>query len=407
MSENPTPTTDRPRQHKIGGDTGDPAMYAKVSPEIRRDLDEAIVNHKPATYRGIYEKFRLVERGVSFWSFYRYAVNVRSQAEKLHFDELVLPDEAHLRDTLPKLIAQRLLETLLYDEELSPKEVLRLTTAYRAASLTAIARDKAAAPNRARAEARDTAANRARAEARDNTDGSDASPASGEADDNLHLLENYITALERETKARQQAAQAEIQAIEQTVASLSPAPAPLVRESLVRESLLAPPSGGIPSHVPSAPVDLVPHSSPVPRSAFPVPRSSDVAPAAAYVEELLRQPHMRELGLPATAAEFAEAIRHLAPGIADAISPTHAPARSPVPPDTLDPDVDPVEVEHERPDRPGVQRDAELLVPCSAFPLPRSSLTAPPSTAAAPTASAARPPRRPIAANRGSTRAPA
>ena len=42
---------------------------------------------------------------------------------------------------------------------------------------------------------------------------------------------------------------------------------------------------------------------------------------------------MREAGLPATPAEFADAIRHLAPGIADAISPApHARPATPNPP---------------------------------------------------------------------------
>jgi hypothetical protein len=144
MSETPT-ATNRPRQAPPENESFRSAVYEKIPPNKRHSIDLAIVNHDPSTYHGIYEKFRLAEQGVNFWTFYRYARNIRSRAEVLHIAELVLPEDAHLGDALPKLIAQRLFQTLLYDEQASPQEIHRLTNAYCLAATMSLARDKFAA----------------------------------------------------------------------------------------------------------------------------------------------------------------------------------------------------------------------------------------------------------------------
>jgi hypothetical protein len=144
MSETPG-TTESPRQDPPPNGTGGSAVYAKLSPSVRYSLDQAIVDHDPPTYRAIYNKFDLDQQGVGFWSFYRYAINLRSLAEKHHIAELVLPDDAHLENSLPRLIAHRLFQTLLYEEKVPLDEVQRLTNAYRAVSLIALAREKSAA----------------------------------------------------------------------------------------------------------------------------------------------------------------------------------------------------------------------------------------------------------------------
>ncbi|HVP13682.1 MAG TPA: hypothetical protein VMV94_21080 [Phycisphaerae bacterium] len=116
-------------------------LFSDLPPALRQSLDRAIAEHDPPTYREIHEKFRLAERGVNFYAFYRYARRVRHIAEMMHLAELTAPNEADLLPTLPKLIAQRLFETLLCED--APASLIQqLTNAYRQASAILLAREK-------------------------------------------------------------------------------------------------------------------------------------------------------------------------------------------------------------------------------------------------------------------------
>jgi hypothetical protein len=120
-------------------------IYDKLSPDLRHALDQAIVDRDPPTFRAAYDKFRLEAAGVSFYAFYRYARKLRTQADRLHLAELTLPDDAELGDAMPRLIGQRLLETLIYEETASPEALQRLTRAYRIATEASFARRRFAA----------------------------------------------------------------------------------------------------------------------------------------------------------------------------------------------------------------------------------------------------------------------
>jgi hypothetical protein len=122
------------------------AMYDKLSPDLRRAIDRAVVDRDPPTFRGVYEKFQLAERGVSFHSLYRYARKLRAQAHRLLLAELTLPDDADLGDAMPRIIGQQLLTTLLYEEAATPDAIHRLTRAYRTACDTHVPRRRRAAP---------------------------------------------------------------------------------------------------------------------------------------------------------------------------------------------------------------------------------------------------------------------
>ncbi|HVP10189.1 MAG TPA: hypothetical protein VMV94_03270 [Phycisphaerae bacterium] len=180
MSQTPT-IPDRAGRPVAQNTPGHPAMYEKISPDLRRTIDQAIVDHDPPTYREIHEKFGLAERGISFWVFYRYARNIRCQAEKLHIAELVLPDEPQVLDALPKLLAQRLFQVLLYDETATAREIHQLTYAYRAAAASALAREKFTA-------ARATA---------------DKYVKEKQNDDFLGLVNQFLTAANAHTKAHE------------------------------------------------------------------------------------------------------------------------------------------------------------------------------------------------------------
>ncbi|HVP13113.1 MAG TPA: hypothetical protein VMV94_18200 [Phycisphaerae bacterium] len=106
------------------------SMFEKVPPGLRSKIDRALVDRSPPTYKGVFEQFKLAELGVSYHAFYRYARRVRSQASMFHLASLALPDDTTLHTAVPRLLAQQIVETLLY-EEASPEHIQRLVNAYR------------------------------------------------------------------------------------------------------------------------------------------------------------------------------------------------------------------------------------------------------------------------------------
>ncbi len=115
-------------------------IVKNLTPEQRSHLDRAITDRDPPTYKGIYKRFRLAERNISFSAFYRYARKIRFNVETLHTATLAYPDGVDLHAVLPELIAVRLMEIINDpDNPPTPDAVLRLTHAHRAATQTLIA----------------------------------------------------------------------------------------------------------------------------------------------------------------------------------------------------------------------------------------------------------------------------
>ena len=140
-----TLTTDQPTQTPPEKEDRRLIVFANLTPALRRKVDQAIIDHDPPTYRGIYDRFKLAEVGVGHSAFYRYARKLRANADLLSMAELALPDEPQLGQALPRLLAQRLVEVLLHEEDASPGEIHRLTDAYRLAASASLAREKFAA----------------------------------------------------------------------------------------------------------------------------------------------------------------------------------------------------------------------------------------------------------------------
>ncbi len=105
-------------------------VYSKLDEKLRHRVNEAIVERRPATYRGIFDHFKLDSCGVSFTSFYRYARRLRQHAAYVELGALTLPAAANVPEALPKLLAQRLMEALVLDDT-SPRQLQRLADAYR------------------------------------------------------------------------------------------------------------------------------------------------------------------------------------------------------------------------------------------------------------------------------------
>ena len=52
-------------------------LFEKLPPQERRKLNRAIVDRTAPSYRACYEQFRLADRDISFYVFYRYARKLR------------------------------------------------------------------------------------------------------------------------------------------------------------------------------------------------------------------------------------------------------------------------------------------------------------------------------------------
>ena len=115
------------------------SLVEKLAPDLRRRLDDALVNRQPATYRDAYEQFKLQDHGVSYTAFYYYARRVRVKASLLEMARLTPDSGPHAHELLPEICAQRFLEASL-DENASSRRLHRLAEIYRIASHTSLER---------------------------------------------------------------------------------------------------------------------------------------------------------------------------------------------------------------------------------------------------------------------------
>lgn len=131
MSQPTRPTPDNP---------GRASIFRNLSASARRQIDQAIADRDPPTYREIYNLFDVAAWQISFSAFYRYARKVRAEVDLMHSAALAFPGDQNIHAILPDLIAARLLE-LINDPDHPPNpEILhRLTRAHRAAAQTLLA----------------------------------------------------------------------------------------------------------------------------------------------------------------------------------------------------------------------------------------------------------------------------
>src|SRR5262245_3726793 len=135
---------DLPNTHVILDDQNSrSSIYEKTTADERRKYDRAIVNRDPPTYRGVFEKFRLAEKGISFTAFYNYARRIRAAAQNHNLAELVAPAQRDLNQALPRLLGERLMDMLLYHEDATPDQIHRLTLAYASVVASSIKAHKA------------------------------------------------------------------------------------------------------------------------------------------------------------------------------------------------------------------------------------------------------------------------
>jgi hypothetical protein len=111
-------------------------MLEKITPDLRRRVNLSIIERDPPTFKAVHRRYQLETLGVGYHAFYRYARRLRAEAALFELAGLVAPPEADVPALLPRVLAQRLLETLAFDDA-NPRQIQRLTDAYRA-SVTAL-----------------------------------------------------------------------------------------------------------------------------------------------------------------------------------------------------------------------------------------------------------------------------
>jgi len=92
------------------------SLLQRLSAEQRGELDRAIIDHEPASYRGMYKEFALGEFGISFTAFYRYARRIRLHAALQDAIEDDLPPGGDDPARLVRVLARRLWEALAHPD---------------------------------------------------------------------------------------------------------------------------------------------------------------------------------------------------------------------------------------------------------------------------------------------------
>ncbi|MEE8386682.1 MAG: hypothetical protein V3S01_12280 [Dehalococcoidia bacterium] len=113
------------------------SMFEKVPKEVRVEINRGLIDREPATFRGVFARVKGGGYGVSYSAFYRYARRVRGQAAMFEMAEATASAGKEVPAMLPKVLAQRLLETLAF-EEVSPRHIQRMTDAYKTAVKTQV-----------------------------------------------------------------------------------------------------------------------------------------------------------------------------------------------------------------------------------------------------------------------------
>lgn len=112
------------------------SLFEKLTPDLRKTLDRAIIDRTPATYRALFEHFKLREHGVSFAALCRYAKRIRDASTLGRVAECISPDAKETEKLIPRIVAQQLIDTL-FEPNPSSRAIHRLADAYRMASKTA------------------------------------------------------------------------------------------------------------------------------------------------------------------------------------------------------------------------------------------------------------------------------
>ena len=101
----------------------------RIDEKLRKKIDAAIIKREPRTLVAIYDKFKLAEAGVSYDVLWRYARRIRDETSKSVLLEATLADEIDMPTAISRMLSRQCLEAVLQGEA-APLDLHRLTLAY-------------------------------------------------------------------------------------------------------------------------------------------------------------------------------------------------------------------------------------------------------------------------------------
>lgn len=105
------------------------SLFRKLAPAQRNELDRAIIDRTPPTYRGLYDRFQLAALGMSFAALCRYAKRIRYVSTLGRVAEFTAMDPKKAEGLVAQLVGQHFLDLLLTPEP-DHRKITRLANTY-------------------------------------------------------------------------------------------------------------------------------------------------------------------------------------------------------------------------------------------------------------------------------------
>lgn len=120
-------------------DNNQSSLFDKLPPDLRHQLDLAIIHRIPPTFKDVWMQFELAKFGVSYSALYRYARRLRDRANLAEIADLAAENDGDTHESVQKLLSRRLVELLLHTGGADcTKEIAAITSALRKGVKTAV-----------------------------------------------------------------------------------------------------------------------------------------------------------------------------------------------------------------------------------------------------------------------------
>src|ERR1051325_4432264 len=87
------------------------SLFEKLTPDLRRALDVAIIERDPPTLAAIWMEHKLADHGISYSAFYRYARRLRDRATLAEIADLSTDDGLDLENPIRRLLPPSAVDT--------------------------------------------------------------------------------------------------------------------------------------------------------------------------------------------------------------------------------------------------------------------------------------------------------
>jgi hypothetical protein len=107
------------------------SIIEKLSPDLRHQIDVAILENLCPTLQGLWLHFELGKQGVTYIAFYRYARRIRDRANMAELSDRAAEQTGDLDEKLQTLITSKVLDKFLNDDNIEPRDFKRLVSTLR------------------------------------------------------------------------------------------------------------------------------------------------------------------------------------------------------------------------------------------------------------------------------------